>query len=124
MDDSLYDDFGNYIGEVSDDDSEASLDAEAPGVGGDFDQGFDVESSLGAPASTAGVAMRQPEKKHEIVLHEEKQYYPEAAEVYGTEVAVLLQEEDTQPITEPIIPPGRKSTRSRSRNPSFRRVEG
>lgn len=39
-----------------------------------------------------------------IVLHEDKQYYPDAEEVYpGAET--LVQDEDTQPITKPIIEP-------------------
>jgi U5 small nuclear ribonucleoprotein component len=39
-----------------------------------------------------------------IVLHEDKKYYPDAEEVYPG-VEVLVQEEDTQPISEPIIKP-------------------
>lgn len=37
-------------------------------------------------------------------MHEDKKYYPDAEEVYPG-VEVLVQEEDTQPITEPIIKP-------------------
>jgi U5 small nuclear ribonucleoprotein component len=37
-------------------------------------------------------------------LHEDKKYYPEAEEVYkGAEVKV--EEEDTQPLSQPIIAP-------------------
>lgn len=39
-----------------------------------------------------------------IVLHEDKQYYPEADEVYPGVRTVLL-DEDTQPLEEPIIKP-------------------
>ena len=39
-----------------------------------------------------------------IVLHEDKKYYPDAEEVYPG-VEVLVQEEDTQAISEPIIKP-------------------
>ena len=38
-------------------------------------------------------------------MHEDKQYYPSASEVYGEDVETLVQEEDTQPLTEPIIAP-------------------
>lgn len=39
-----------------------------------------------------------------IVLHEDKKYYPSAEEVYpGAET--LVQEEDTQLLSEPIIAP-------------------
>ncbi|KFO86931.1 116 kDa U5 small nuclear ribonucleoprotein component, partial [Buceros rhinoceros silvestris] len=41
----------------------------------------------------------------EVVLHEDKKYYPTAEEVYGPEVETIVQEEDTQPLTEPIIKP-------------------
>lgn len=40
-----------------------------------------------------------------VVLHEDKQYYPSAQQVYGTDVETLVQEEDTQPLSEPIIAP-------------------
>jgi U5 small nuclear ribonucleoprotein component len=40
-----------------------------------------------------------------VVLHEDKQYYPTAAQVYGEGVETLVQEEDAQPLTEPIIAP-------------------
>lgn len=35
----------------------------------------------------------------EVVLHEDKKYYPTADEVYGPEVETIVQEEDTQPLT-------------------------
>ena len=40
-----------------------------------------------------------------IVLQEDKKYYPDASEVFGPGVETLVQEEDTQPLTEPIIAP-------------------
>lgn len=40
-----------------------------------------------------------------VILHEDKQYYPSASDVYGPDVEVLVQEEDTQPLTQPIIEP-------------------
>lgn len=40
-----------------------------------------------------------------MVLHEDKKYYPSASEVYGEDVEALVQEEDAQPLTEPIIAP-------------------
>ena len=40
-----------------------------------------------------------------VVLHEDKQYYPTAQQVYGPGVETLVQEEDAQPLTEPIIAP-------------------
>ena len=40
-----------------------------------------------------------------IHIAQDKKYYPSASEVYGPGVETLVQEEDTQPLTEPIIAP-------------------
>lgn len=40
-----------------------------------------------------------------VILHEDKKYYPSASEVYGADVETLVQEEDAQLLTEPIIAP-------------------
>lgn len=40
-----------------------------------------------------------------VILHEDKKYYPTAEEVYGPDVETMVQDEDTQPLTEPIIAP-------------------
>jgi U5 small nuclear ribonucleoprotein component len=42
---------------------------------------------------------------NQIILHEDKKYYPTAQEVYGRDVEALVQEEDTQPLSEPILAP-------------------
>jgi U5 small nuclear ribonucleoprotein component len=43
-------------------------------------------------------------EERRIVLHEDKKYYPDASEVYpGAET--LVQDEDTQPLSQPIIRP-------------------
>jgi len=40
-----------------------------------------------------------------VILHEDKQYYPTAQQVYGQDVETLVQEEDTQSLAQPIIAP-------------------
>ncbi len=40
-----------------------------------------------------------------VILHEDKQYYPTAAQVYGEDVETMVQDEDAQPLTQPIIAP-------------------
>jgi len=40
-----------------------------------------------------------------VILHEDKQYYPSASDIYGPDVEVLVQEEDTQLLSQPIIEP-------------------
>jgi U5 small nuclear ribonucleoprotein component len=44
-----------------------------------------------------------------IVLHEDKKYYPTAGEVFGPDVETIVHEEDTQPLTKPIIEPVKKN---------------
>ena len=43
--------------------------------------------------------------KNEIVLHEDKEYYASAQSVYGDDVEIQIEEEDTQPLEVPIIAP-------------------
>lgn len=43
----------------------------------------------------------------QVVLHEDKKYYPTAEEIYGPDVETIVQEEDAQPLTEPIVQPVR-----------------
>lgn len=38
-------------------------------------------------------------------MHEDKKYYPTAEEVYGEGVEALVEEEDSQPLSEPIVQP-------------------
>jgi len=40
-----------------------------------------------------------------VVLHEDKRYYPSAVEVFGPEVETIVQEEDTQALTTPLVAP-------------------
>jgi len=100
MEENLYDEFGNYIGpEIEDEEDEDEewmgvLDDQEDQARGD-DEGqepMDVEAEKGGDRA--------------VVLHEDKKYYPDADEVYkGAEA--LVQMEDTQPITDPIITPVR-----------------
>lgn len=39
------------------------------------------------------------------MLHEDKQYYPDADKVFGPGVETLIMDEDAQPLTQPIIEP-------------------
>ena len=40
-----------------------------------------------------------------VILHEDKQYYPTAEQVYGEDVETMVQEEDIQPLSQPIVAP-------------------
>lgn len=43
-----------------------------------------------------------------VVLHEDKQYYPTALEIYGPDVETIVQEEDTQALDVPLVEPVKK----------------
>ena len=96
MDVDLYDEFGNYIGPELDSDEEEEEDDDD-----DFpDQDQDVN---GFEEEDGGVGEEEEVASQAVVLHEDKQYYPSAADVYGPEVETIVQEEDAQPLTQPII---------------------
>lgn len=43
-----------------------------------------------------------------VVLHEDKRYYPTAIEVFGADVETVVQEEDNQALSVPLIAPIKK----------------
>lgn len=43
-----------------------------------------------------------------VVLHEDKRYYPAALEVFGPDVETIVQEEDTQALSVPLVAPIKK----------------
>ena len=108
--------FGNYIGpELGDDDSDAGDEGALGGAAGDqwedhddegrparddaMDEGADADADAPAPLSGS----------HALVLHEDKQYYPNASDVYpGAEI--LVEEEDTQPLETPLVAPVKTKT--------------
>lgn len=119
--------FGNFIGEEPEGSEEGSeqADADADNYGYDDDDvegaegtgqelmevdgnGPHVEDCIhnGRPANACfAVFLADEGPSNAVILHEDKQYYPTAAQVYGTEVEALVQEEDAQPLSEPIVAP-------------------
>ncbi|KAH7027468.1 P-loop containing nucleoside triphosphate hydrolase protein [Microdochium trichocladiopsis] len=96
----LYDEFGNFIGEdadASEQESEQGVDANAY-----LDQ--DDESDRDA-ADQELMQVDDDGPSNAVILHEDKQYYPTAQQVYGEDVETMVQEEDAQPLTQPIIAP-------------------
>uniref|UniRef100_A0A0G4G840 Tr-type G domain-containing protein n=1 Tax=Chromera velia CCMP2878 TaxID=1169474 RepID=A0A0G4G840_9ALVE len=108
MDDSLYDEFGNYIGGDLDDDDDG-LGREEYHLRDDPGKLYPDEEERRGAAEMVDMGMsmeEEPVADRSITLYEDKQFYPDAEDVYpGAET--LIQEEDTQPITEPIIAPVR-----------------
>lgn len=127
MDD--YDEFGNYIGALSDSDDgsdgegqvddmpplEGMDDQEAPppleGYDDEDDEDDEAMEEVAAArlrrTEEAGMQLMQVDEapQNAIVLHENKNYYPTANEVYGDDVETLVQEEDAQALDQPIIEP-------------------
>ncbi|RYP04203.1 hypothetical protein DL765_010268 [Monosporascus sp. GIB2] len=99
--DDLYDEFGNFIGEepeASEEESERGVDA-----GAYFDDEYPEEAPEAAGQELMEVDDEGP--SNAVILHEDKQYYPTAQQVYGEDVETLVQEEDAQPLSQPIIAP-------------------
>lgn len=98
MDENLYDEFGNYIGpDIPEVDIE-NLDEEEE----DIEIKSEAESK--EEINNQPLAQQIINEKYSIVLNEDKNYYPEAEEIFPG-VETLVMEEDAQPITEPIVPP-------------------
>ncbi|KAF2224316.1 elongation factor 2 [Elsinoe ampelina] len=97
--DNLYDEFGNYIGEVDESEEEDAAPA-------NVNQYLDDDEEAEAEEVNDQQLMEVDDgPSNAVVLHEDKQYYPSASQVYGQDVETLVQEEDTQSLAQPIIAP-------------------
>ncbi|KAF2442017.1 116 kda u5 small nuclear ribonucleoprotein-like protein component [Karstenula rhodostoma CBS 690.94] len=96
--DDLYDEFGNFIGEAESDD-----DVQSTGEAADAYVLDDEAEEEGAHDQQLMEMDEGP--SNAVILHEDKQYYPSASDVYGADVEVLVQEEDTQALSQPIVAP-------------------
>src|SRR5271156_3674114 len=92
--------FGNFIGEAAS--SEQASETGDAGPSYDYD-----DESQAAPEINEQALMEVDEDgpSNAVILHEDKQYYPTAQQVYGADVETLVEEEDAQPLTQPIIAP-------------------
>ncbi|KAL3532242.1 hypothetical protein ACH5RR_005763 [Cinchona calisaya] len=108
-DDSLYNEFGNYIGPEIESESdreskEEEEDDDLPDRTENEDAGSDGERqpglSTGWLTTTNNVDM-----ENQVVRAEDKKYYPTAEEFYGEEVETLVMDEDELPLEQPIIKP-------------------
>ena len=96
----LYDEFGNYIGDVEEPDEEAADNA----LSGDHYLDQDEEEEADANAQQL-IQVDDEGPSNQVILHEDKQYYPSASQIYGPGVETMVQEEDTQALDQPIIAP-------------------
>ncbi|KAF2460069.1 P-loop containing nucleoside triphosphate hydrolase protein [Lineolata rhizophorae] len=93
----LYDEFGNFIGEAE---SEEGSDHGAPAPDTYVDD-EEVEEEV----HDQQLMQVDEDPSNAVILHEDKQYYPSAQAVYGDDVEIQVQEEDTQSLAQPIIAP-------------------
>ncbi|KDR85538.1 hypothetical protein GALMADRAFT_51855 [Galerina marginata CBS 339.88] len=101
-----YDEFGNYIGADLDSDDEDEIQQQQQQE--EPTSGVPLEGYDDVPMKEAEdmALMEVDEPSHTaVILHEDKQYYPSAGDIYGPGVETLVQEEDAQPLSEPIIAP-------------------
>ncbi|EFP92001.2 elongation factor EF-2 [Puccinia graminis f. sp. tritici CRL 75-36-700-3] len=96
-----YDEWGNFIGDLSDE-SDAGSEANqnerhSPTV--------EPLADLPEPDEINDMEVDHVGSSNAVVLHDDKKYYPLASELYGPDVETMVEEEDAQPLTEPIINP-------------------
>ncbi|XP_047316583.1 110 kDa U5 small nuclear ribonucleoprotein component CLO [Impatiens glandulifera] len=109
MEDSLYDEFGNYIGPEIESDQDSDREDEDEDLldkNADEDIATDGEDG-GRPGDGWITTTDDIDMDNQIVLAEDKKYYPTAEEVYGEDVETLVMDEDEQSLEQPIIKPVR-----------------
>lgn len=109
MDDSLYDEFGNYIGPEIDSDKDSDIEDEDEDLmeKPDEDEGVSDGEDAGGASNGWITTSNDVDMDNQIVLAEDKKYYPTAEEVYGEDVETLVMDEDELPLEQPIIKPVR-----------------
>ncbi|CAH9057160.1 unnamed protein product [Cuscuta europaea] len=107
MDDSLYDEFGNYIGPEIESDRESDREEDDDELPDRDDVDEDASDGEHTHGASNGWLINQDDvdMDNRVVLAEDKKYYPTAEEVYGEEVETLVMDEDELPLEQPIIKP-------------------
>lgn len=115
----LYDEFGNYIGpdlddedsedaEDSDDISEVSPRAARPNDDDASDVSINEHQRHHQDMMAASAATEdedQTPQQQMIVLHEDKEHYPSAEQIFGADVKTVLLDEDAMDLDSPIVKP-------------------
>lgn len=89
MESELYDEFGNYIGP----DLESEDETEDPNSPQSETQQENEEEITEEPNRS----------DLSVVLHEDKNYYPMATQIYGPDVETIVHEEDAQHLEKPLV---------------------
>ncbi|CDR41673.1 CYFA0S07e04896g1_1 [Cyberlindnera fabianii] len=93
MDEDLYDEFGNLIGDPQDSDAES------------VDYVFEREDSDGQQSDAEVKDADSRETGQQLIVHEEKRLYPTMSETFGEGVETVVHMSDTQSIAEPLVKP-------------------
>ncbi|KAJ4959295.1 hypothetical protein NE237_026406 [Protea cynaroides] len=109
MDDSLYDEFGNYIGPEIESDRDFGAGEEDKDLPDKADEEAPASDDDNTTAASAGwiTSLNDVVMDNQVLLAEDKKYYLTAEEVYGEDVETLVMDEDEQPLEQPIIKPVR-----------------
>lgn len=116
MEEDLYDEFGNYIGpEIRAGDYDSDEDHPRKNKSSDDEEqssevvvskskflNYGSRKQDGEQRHRADEVMEDDESYkggYQVVLHEDKQYYPDAEKIYGPGVETLVMDEDAQPLT-------------------------
>ncbi|KAK8207586.1 hypothetical protein M8818_004239 [Zalaria obscura] len=99
--DDLYDEFGNYIGEAE----ESEVEEEVADNVNQYMYDEDAEDETAEVNDQQLMEVDDEGPSNAVILHEDKQYYPTAQQVYGADVETMVQEEDTQTLQQPIVAP-------------------
>lgn len=112
----LYDEFGNYVGpdlDSSDDDhsdGDESGGSERNDTSDVSDGGNDAMLVEHSESDQRALSL-QPAVTDAIVLHEDKEHYPSADQVYGTHVRTAVLDEDAMDLEKPILEPTTETKR-------------
>mmetsp|Transcript_6733 Transcript_6733/g.12031 ORF Transcript_6733/g.12031 Transcript_6733/m.12031 type:complete len:1058 (-) Transcript_6733:1445-4618(-) len=124
-DEGLYDDFGNYIGETTtgNENSNSVNLRHGPELNGNFDLKDKNErrNDNNDDFERDGIEDKSDDEdlnsiddldyvENAIVLPEDRELFPSADQVFGEDVETLVQEEDLQTISQPIVAPEAQST--------------
>ncbi|SGY25731.1 BQ5605_C018g08661 [Microbotryum silenes-dioicae] len=110
----LHYEFGNYIGADLDSGSESGSDAAPLHDDDEHLPPHSTEATTSAPLKPYDEDEHEPlpamevddiPSSNAVILHDDKTYYPSASAIYGEGVETMVQEEDAQPLSKPIIEP-------------------
>jgi len=108
----LYDEFGNYIGpDLESSDESGSEDGEdEDSVQHAPDDASDVSEENGPNGKVDAMVVRDEEMEtaepmSAVVLHEDKEHYLSAEQVYGEDVRTAVLDEDAMELETPLVEP-------------------